>query len=273
MSRDIAKVAHQMELERLFNKNQLMSRLRIEFENESDGYFLKLMREVGIPTQFGIDLLCQMALHRRCDAKTLIGVLKHHFPTAQQVADMLEISAKHDLVDWDDRFGIFIVKYVVSDDVQQELDRYQFPLPMVVKPKTVTTNRESGMLVSNSSIILKHNHHDDDVCLDHINRVNSIKLCIDNKTALMMANRWRNMDKPKEGETRDDFRKRQRAFEKYDRVAKAVIKTVISYDNEFYLTHKYDKRGRTYCQGYHVSYQGAPWNKAVIQLADKELVV
>jgi hypothetical protein len=42
--------------------------------------------------------------------------------------------------------------------------------------------------------------------------------------------------------------------------------------NEFCLTHKYDKRGRIYCQGYPVNYQGALWNKAVIQLAAKEIV-
>ena len=39
----------------------------------------------------------------------------------------------------------------------------------------------------------------------------------------------------------------------------------------FYLPHKYDKRGRTYCQGYHVSYQGAAWNKAVIEFANEEV--
>jgi DNA-directed RNA polymerase len=40
--------------------------------------------------------------------------------------------------------------------------------------------------------------------------------------------------------------------------------------NRFWLTHKYDKRGRTYCQGYHVSYQGNDYNKACIEFADGE---
>jgi DNA-directed RNA polymerase len=43
-------------------------------------------------------------------------------------------------------------------------------------------------------------------------------------------------------------------------------------DDRFYLTNKYDKRGRTYSQGYHVNPQGADWNKGVIELADKELI-
>jgi DNA-directed RNA polymerase len=61
-------------------------------------------------------------------------------------------------------------------------------------------------------------------------------------------------------------------FEKYDRTAKDVITALSIHTDGFYLTHKYDKRGRVYCQGYHINYQGAPWNKATIQLADKELV-
>ena len=76
-----------------------------------------------------------------------------------------------------------------------------------------------------------------------------------------------------EGETRADFEKRRRAFEKYDRTAKDVIGLLQQEGSEFYLTHKYDKRGRTYCQGYHVTYQGAPWNKAVIEFADQEVTV
>jgi DNA-directed RNA polymerase len=42
--------------------------------------------------------------------------------------------------------------------------------------------------------------------------------------------------------------------------------------NRFYMTHKYDKRGRTYSQGYHINPQGNDWNKAVIEFADKEVI-
>lgn len=273
MSRDLTRIAHQMELERLYNKNQLIPRLRREFEEASDGHFIKYLAEKNIPRDFGIDLLVQMSLHKRADLPTLVGVLKHHFPNdTQQCADMIYNACVADLVDWNPTLSRFIVRFTVSDDVQEELDRYQFPLPMVIQPKEVTNNRETGLLLSGGSIILKQNHHENDVCLDHINRMNSIKLSIDTNTATMITNKWRNMDKPKPGETHQDFQKRLRAFEKYDRVSREVIKTVCLYGNEFYLTHKYDKRGRTYCQGYHINYQGTAWSKAIVQLADKELV-
>lgn len=127
-------------------------------------------------------------------------------------------------------------------------------------------------MLTEGSVILKKNFHNDDVCLDHINRCNRIPLTINQTTATMVKNQWRNLDKQKDGETREEFLKRKKAFEKHDRTAKDVMSILTAKTDVFYLTHKYDKRGRTYCQGHHVTYQGTPWNKAVIQFANTELV-
>lgn len=263
------KVAHQIELERLFNKNQLIPRIRKEFQDASFGEFIEAAE---IPIPFGLDLLVQMVLHKRASLTTLIGCLRHHFQDSQLTADMIYKAAEADLVDYDTTLRIFVVKYMISEDVQEELDRFQFPLPMVVRPQKITNNRTTGMLTSGGSVILRNNHHNDDVCLDHLNRANNVRFVINTDTVRMVKNKWRNLDKPKEGESKEDFAKRKRAFEKYDRTAKDVIDLLVKEGNEFYLTHKYDKRGRVYCQGYHVTYQGAPWNKAVIEFADKELI-
>ena len=267
-----AKMLHQQELEKLFNKNQLMSRVRNEFLNCEEFDFCKYMQSKEIPVEFGIELLAQMALHKRANVQTLVGCLRRHCSSSQECVDLLIQSAEADLVDYSNDLRTFIVKFEISADVQEELDRFQFPLPMVVEPKEVLDNRDTGYLTSRGSIILRNNHHGDDVCLDHINRMNKVKLCINEDTALMVKNKWRNLDKPKSGETCEDFEKRRKAFLKYDKVAKDVIGLLIQEGNEFYLTHKYDKRGRVYCQGYHVTYQGAAWNKAVIEFADKELI-
>ena len=260
--------ARQIELEQLFNKNQLIPRMRKEFTDCKDIDFMGYLKHKSIPELFGIDLLVQMALHKRTSLTTLIGCLRHHFQDSQKTADYIKLAAEVDLVDYDPEIRIFIVRYEISADVQAELDCFQFPLPMVVQPEIVKSNTDSGYLISRGSLILRNNHHDDDVCLDHINRMNAVKFTINQDTAMMVKNTWRNLDKPKEGETKADFERRKRAFEKYDRTAKDVIDML---PEEFYLTHKYDKRGRFYCQGYHVTYQGAAWNKAVIELADKEL--
>lgn len=267
----------QMELETLYNKNQLLSRIRQEFlDSEEEVGFQAHMKENNIDPDFGIDLLVQVVLHRRTSLPTLVGILRKHFEPAdnasQLAADMLLKAAEADLVDWNANLRQFILKFNISRDVQDEIDRYQFPLPMVIRPRKVQDNRDTGYLLSRGSLILRKNHHDDDICLDHINRMNQVRFSIDGDTAHMIRNQWRNLDRPKDGETKSDYQKRVKAFDKYDRTSKEVITKLLSLGNEFYLTHKYDKRGRTYCQGYHVNYQGTAWNKAVVELADKELI-
>ncbi len=42
--------------------------------------------------------------------------------------------------------------------------------------------------------------------------------------------------------------------------------------NRFYLTHKVDKRGRIYAHGYHINTQGSAFKKAMLELADVELI-
>lgn len=264
--------SHQIQLEKLFNKNQLIPRVKSEFIDCKDVDFIAWFKEAGIPSGFGFDLLAQMALHKRAKLPVLVGLLRHHFNDSQATVDALLQAAIADIVDWSPATQQFIVRITISQDVQEELDRFQYPLPMVIKPKTVRKNTDTGYLISKGSLILKNNHHNEDICLDHINRMNQVKLTIDNTVATMVANSWRDLDKPKEGETKEDFEKRKRAFDKYDRTCKDVMELVNQEGNTFFLTHRYDKRGRVYCQGYHVTYQGNAWNKAVIALADKELV-
>jgi DNA-directed RNA polymerase len=88
----------------------------------------------------------------------------------------------------------------------------------------------------------------------------------------MVQNKWKNLDKPKEDESVTDYQKRVKAFEKFDRASRDVMKLLLSEGNELYLTHKVDKRGRTYCQGYQVNYQGTPWCKATVEFHKKELI-
>lgn len=263
-------VAHQMELERLFNKNQLLPRIKYEFMHCEKFNFVEYMKANGIDREFGLDVLAQIALHRRADMQTMVGILRHHYESAQAVVDNLELCARADLLNWSPDLQLWIVQFTLSQDVQEELDRYQYPLPMVVEPKEVCSNKQSGYLLGTGSMILKDNHHDEDICLDHINRVNKIKFCVDTNVFKYISNTWRGLDKPKSGESKEDFERRKRAFEKYDRTAKDVIELLTKECDEFHLTHKYDKRGRIYCQGYHVNYQGNTWNKAVIKFAEGE---
>jgi hypothetical protein len=265
-----AKVDHQKELEALFSKNQLMSRMRAEFQGEPA--FASHAEHHGVPAAFAIDVLVQMALHKRADVPTMVGCLRHHCEKAQEVADLLLKCAQIDLIDWAPGLRKFVVKFEINDKVQAEIDQFQYPLPMVVEPRELTHNKMSGYLLNNSSVILKDNHTDDDVCLDHLNRMNKVKFKMNFNTAKLIKNQWRNLDKPKEGEEQGEFERRKRAFEKYDKTAHAVIDVLVREGNEFHFTHRPDKRGRTYCQGHHANYQGTPWNKACIEFANTEVI-
>ena len=268
---DLQLLAHQGELEQLYNKNQTLPRIRKEF-TDCGIPFQDIFTNLGLSLDFGFDLLAQMALHKRCTLPQLVGILRHHFIDGQATSDALLKAAEADIIDWDPTIRTFIVRYGISQEVQDDLDRYQYPLPMVIEPRIVLKNNDSAYLFGSSSIILRDNYHTGDVCLDHINRANKIPYSINWSVATMISNSWKNLDKQKVGETKLDFQKRKKAFAKYDRTAKDVMSLLTTHGNKFYLTHKYDKRGRVYAQGYHVNYQGNPWNKAVIEFERKEII-
>lgn len=268
------RVELQHQIEQLTNKNQLMPRLREYFGADSQPLIHDVIKHLNLPTDFVVEALVQIALHKRMQPQSMLGILVKHNPSdPQTVSNALQILVHVNLIKFDPARNQLIVVHDIPYELQRELDCFQYPLPMVCEPLKLRTNRDTGYFITRGSAILRDNYHDEDICLDHLNRMNKVKLSINSHTAGMIANRWRNLDKPKEEETTADFMKRKKAFEKYDSTVRHVVKLLYQAGNSFFLTHKYDKRGRTYCQGYHVSYQGAPWNKAVIELANKELVL
>ena len=153
------------------------------------------------------------------------------------------------------------------------INQYQYLPPMVVPPRPVKDNKGSGYLsIKWDSLILKNNHHELDICLDNINRFNSVAFALDDRVIRNIRDNRKHLDSPKSEETHDEWQARVESFLKMERESMKVFAMLINEGNRFYLTHKYDKRGRTYCQGYHVSYQGNTYRKAILQLADKELV-
>lgn len=140
----------------------------------------------------------------------------------------------------------------------------EFLPPMVCKPLELTDNYSSGYLTHKDSVILgSGNHHNGDVCLDVLNIMNSteLSLCIPFLDAYEET-----PSKPLETPEQQD---QWKAFKEQSRVFYALM---IEQGNRFYLTHNWDKRGRLYARGYHISTQGAPYKKASIELAKKEVV-
>lgn len=269
-AKKISKFEHQLLLEQLYDKNQLFPRIREAFSQSQQIDFKSIFKEHQIPEKFGLDLLAQMAVRKRAEPSVLIGVLRHHTGDSQETAALLERAVEANLVDYYCREERFVVVYEISSRLQEELDRFQYPLPMVVPPREIKCNLDSGYLTRKASVILADNYHEEDVCLDHLNRMNAIPLSLDLDVAETIQNRWRNLDRKKPDEDWDSYRARKKAFEKYNRISRNVFEILLQEGNRIYLTHRYDKRGRTYCMGFHVSYQGNDWNKAIIQFFHKE---
>jgi hypothetical protein len=276
---DAAYFADQMVMETLFSKYQAVACIKRECVEAN---FPAVMADLGIHVEFGLDLLTQMVLHKRADVPTLIGLLMKHFvdqdeeinkiwDPAQACADELYKMAAAELVSWDDTAEVFILAYGISEDVQNQIDILQYPLPMIQEPVKVTHNKQTGYLSIPGSIILKKNHHDDDVCLDHINRCNQVPLTLNPDVVNYVQNKWKNHNTQKDDESFEKFQKRCKAFKKYDQSSHDVLEALRVAGNRFWLTHKYDKRGRTYCQGYAVTYQGNDFNKACVEFADAEI--
>jgi hypothetical protein len=267
----------QVALERLTHKNHAMGRLRSEFDQAD---LVEHIEAHDLPVPFCIDLMAQLVLRRKAKLTVLVGLLHKHFmhddispnDSLQACADMIIKAGDANLVDYDSLSTTVYYVLDISKDVKDEMACFQYPLPMIVEPKELKNNRDTGYLTTKSSVILKNNHTEDDVCLDHINRMNRIPLRINYKTSWMIDNSWADLDHQKEDETVQDYADRVMAFRRYTATAYEVMETLAVTGDRFWLTHKYDKRGRTYCQGHHVSYQGADWNKACIELADKETI-
>jgi len=249
----------QRNLEELYNKNQLLDVLRDQFGPLTDD-------------PFKLDCVVQIYLHKQADLPTMVGLFSPKWGTPQEVAHLLMEVVEDDLIDFDMDEERFILKYGITQDVEDALAMYQFPLPMVIPPQKVTRNNMgSGYIDTRGHIILNGSDifKEEDVCLDHINRANSVALTL-NMNVVASAEGNMIIPKRKIGEGFEDFRKRRKQAEVFYNTSVEVMQGMMTLGNQFWLTHKYDRRGRTYTVGYHINSQGTDYNKAVLELARKE---
>lgn len=268
---------NQKMLETFFNARQTPKLLRKELLDSPA--VVKAIQASELDEEFALDLMAHMILAKRAPVTALIGMLNHHFESEsdkyQATADAITQAVIKDLVDWDPMSEQIVLRFDADAGTHELIKQYQYMPPMIVPPLRVDgncgQNRGSGYLtIRTDSLILKDAHHDGELCCDSLNRFNSIPLKLNMDVATQVNNTWRNIDKPKDDESYEDYQKRVKAFNRYQKDTAFTMALMMETGNRFYITHKYDKRGRTYAQGYHINPQGNCWNKAVIELADEE---
>lgn len=262
----------QVALEELFSKHQLLPVLRDQFSELTEDPFTQ-------------EVLSQIYLHKQASPEVLIGMFSPKWGTPQEVADQLAVCVEEDFLDYDLDNQKLILRYGITEDVEAMLARYQYPLPMITPPKKIPENQDhqtfgiTGYETIKGSLVLNSTSpegggsafEDVDICVDHLNRANRISLSL-NLDVINSPEGKFIVPKRKHGEDFTEFKKRKKQAEIFFNTSLEVMEGLLAFSEEVFLTHKYDRRGRTYASGYHVNTQGTDYNKAVVELSRKEVI-
>jgi len=184
------------------------------------------------------------------------------------IAELLGVLCNTDAFDIDkeDQMASLMMSSNIElpEQLLEWISKSQYLPPMVCEPMELTMNYSSGYLTHNDSLLLgTGNHHDGDLCLDTLNTMNKVQFKL-NLDFLCQVE-----EQPTyEFENQDQLD----SWNKFKTDSKYMYLLMQQQGNRFYLTNKVDKRGRAYSSGYHINPQGTPYKKAMLQLANEELV-
>ena len=200
------------------------------------------------------------------------------FDGIKVAADLIAIACKLDICDITSTDENLMVEscYSLEDETKDFISRTKYLPPMICKPKHIADNRTSCYLSKNDSVLLgKSRKHSMPLALDVLNIMNNVELCLDERVLNReeVAKDTDPLDKNGRRRSKGTLLMIKQDHERMVGASKEVYKDLVESGNSFYMGHKYDGRGRLYCLGYHVSYQGSEYKRAAISLAKKELVV
>ncbi len=197
------------------------------------------------------------------------------------MAEIIAVLGETDLFDnKKTREGWIVISRVELDsEVTQYADNALYLPPLIIKPRKVRSNRDSGYITQRGeSLILGfyENHHDDNICLDVINILNSNEYELDTD---FIDNNDMEWSEPEFEEGKHTHYEEEQItamskdyFENYFKEqSKFFFKLMKHHGNSLYITNKVDKRGRIYSQGFHINPQGDSYHKAMLNLKHREI--
>lgn len=211
-----------------------------------------------------------MPLISVCSAKQIRDMDK--VQSATTMGELLHCIDTTELILWDitkDNKRIIKSNMALSDELENRLKLLCVLPPMMVKPRKLIHNRSSGFLtINNDSLILgdKENHHDECISLDVLNTLNSQALCLDLDICYKFE---KDFTSDFDIDT-DEYKNQKKTYDKAKEQFE-FFRDMLA-DNAIFFTHKVDKRGRVYSQGYQMNTQGTSYEKACINLKTKEYV-
>ena len=175
---------------------------------------------------------------------------------------------------------IVISRVELDNEVTQYADNALYLPPLIIKPRKIRHNRDSGYITQRGeSLILGfyENHHDDNICLDVINTLNSNEYELDTDFINQYEEQWHREElSTQEYEElshadREIYNMDEKNWKKFQEQGKFFQTLMIHHGNSFYLCNKVDKRGRIYSSGYHVNVQGSSFKKAMVNFKHHEI--
>lgn len=190
---------------------------------------------------------------------------KDAITTVAELVAILEDTGVYQIVRYAKGQSLYVQSLaILPEELIEAWNRSRCLPPMVTTPKLVTSNWESAYYTFNDSVMCgKQKGHDGNLCLDVINKQNNIPLRLSIEFLKTVEEQPTSLLTTREQLSNWQEFKIQ-SYETYTLIA--------AQGNLFYEPHKVDKRGRLYTVAYHINSQGTPFKKAMIELANREVV-
>lgn len=208
--------------------------------------------------------------------------------TVAELMAVLCATDAFDITKTDKMASLMVISRIpLTDALLKYIEDSTYLPPMVCEPIELVNNYTSGYLTHNDSLILgSGNHHDGDLCLDVLNTINKVALKLDTQFLSTVEEdptkeftlEWAHKKANESGKTITDGQAKERiakAMEHWHRFkvqGYAFYTLMAQQGNRIHFTHKVDKRGRIYAQGYHLTTQGTAFKKASVELMHEELL-
>lgn len=216
-----------------------------------------------ITTELVIGIITIVLEHTEIAYSALVGMLANKVSLedpvdrAKILADLIGIMVLTDMLDLEGEYGTTAMLVTRIKLTLEPEDKHV----IFSEIEEITDNKSDyGHVILGGKI----KQHDRFVSLDVINKQNSILLSLNVKLLGKIAH------KPSKPLETEEMKEQWKLFAR--ECTNKYLEAVHTKRNQFSIVHKYDTRGRMYADSYYINYQGTAYQKAVIQLANKEIV-
>ena len=245
-----------------------------EKHHKSKGNRLTQLQQLDIE-QLVRDLITGSAYFQRPDTfVSATAMLAHHLNFDDKRDAIVTVAELCGVLCWTGAFSLyketnessmkFQSRLTFPEELTECINRSLYLPPLVCAPEDVTNNFESPYLTHDDCRILgKKNGHMGNLCLDVLNT--------QIQTALKLDLDFLSNIEEEPTYALDTLEKIQE-WSHFKQDSYCVYNMITQQGNKFWLDQKYDKRGRMYAQGYHITTQGSAFKKAMIELDNEELI-